>query len=173
MLCLTWKQFCGVISLYLKRKKVLALVIALGTFGVNPIAALGEGPTSPADATGTFKFVTELETWIFDDATDGCWTNMQEIKEYMSAKMSNADIRAVERSPVKFSVTVFSERNDANRCYGSAEGEIVYVDGRGFQKPLSKTRRIFTGQEDANYIAFGIVDDIIADVLDDLRSYPR
>lgn len=65
-----------------------------------------------------------IEVLIFDLASDGCWTNLGEVRTYAEDKLTEIGFEVVESSAGKFIVRVHSERAGTDLCYGSINTSI-------------------------------------------------
>ncbi len=105
--------------------------------------------------------VKSIRVNINDGASDGCWTNLMEVKRYAEDKLELAGYRiwkksnydAADRDSYYLSITVTSQRK--NYCYGSVAFQIYrthWIDDVYGHFEVGSGGSVFIGQDNANQI---------------------
>lgn len=132
-----------------------------------------------SDGIDDFKS-QEIEVQILDNATGGCWTNMESIKKSAELKLGELGLTVVSESPFKLLITVNATRLESRsiprlvirgseeqplqvggKCYGNAEMaaySIEEADILGALTVYGSHETIFTGFDNANQIAIDFVE---------------
>ena len=105
--------------------------------------------------------VKSVRVNILDGATEGCWTNLMEVKRYAEDKLELAGYRiwkksnydAADRDFYNLSINVTSQRG--NSCYGSISFQIYrthWIDGIYGHFEVGAGGSVFSGYDNANQI---------------------
>lgn len=79
------------------------------------------------DPKATLNDIGPLYIELMDNATNGCWTNIMETKNYAAGQIDIAGGKVVETPQEAYSVfgiLVSAARMDDGRCYGNAQVSI-------------------------------------------------
>lgn len=108
---------------------------------------------------------------IGDDATEGCWTNISEVKSYAEGQLGLADfdVDEIENARTVLNLTVQSQRLDSGVCFGGIKGSLLgwvtFARERAFVVLVDFEMVTFTGYENANTQTLDYVKSIISNGL--------
>lgn len=144
--------------------------------------------TALADAfkSDNFKKLksTPIEVRVLDNASGGCWTNMESVAQIARSKLEDLGYNVVTSSPYKFLINVSASRLETRsiptltyrnapsgrrtikgKCFGSAEVAAYTIDEaniRGTLTLFGSNQTIFTGFDNANQLTLDFVQKSMA-----------
>lgn len=111
--------------------------------------------------------LTNLESihiTIDDQASQGCWTNLRESKEYAAGKIEALGSRIEEKfadAEFVFAINVQAQRTGTGSCYGHVEVEIFKVtrlpNGIGGMHVVSSKSGISYNPKNLNYFVLDVI----------------
>lgn len=69
-----------------------------------------------------------VQVYLNDDATDGCWTNLGEVKTYAEDKLRGLGYMVFSESIRRFEISVNSQRMSNGQCYGNISIQMFRVE---------------------------------------------
>ena len=97
---------------------------------------------------------------LTDQATDGCWTNLGEARQYATDTLHNLGFRTGDGGGFVFSVNVFSTRTGSGHCFGYLKVSLdAYVQG-GFRRSLVNRTMIFAGERSSNIQVLDVIGEL-------------
>ena len=125
-------------------------------------------------ATVTPDSFTDVSVRLADDARNGCWTNLGEVKTYAEDKLelqgftvvSHSDDRPRNPDQAVMNVHLISSRAGNGGCFGVITVDLMSVliwdRTMSFNGPIGvETNRIFTQAQNANIFALETVDHFL------------
>jgi hypothetical protein len=84
--------------------------------------AADEGYTLPDDFDR--QAMETIAVGLIDDAKDGCWTNLIEVRSYAEGRVTEAGLRVDPESPYTLLISMQANRPEGGPCVGMAEASI-------------------------------------------------
>ena len=120
--------------------------------------------------------VSKINVGISDSASDGCWTNIGEVKRYAEDKLELAGFNVTREKFEKYDdtkhfyviINITSERA-ANSCYGSISTYIMKMvyDNNVYAKFVAgEAEGIFSGHKNVNQHALKFVGNFMKEIED-------
>jgi hypothetical protein len=110
-----------------------------------------------------------MEVFIDDMATNGCWTNIGEVRTYAEDKLAEAGFEVVDSSAGKFIIRVYSQRSGNDLCYGSIEtslGLAIHHNGMYSGLQVGNEGTIFSNFANANTLTLDMVKEQIEQLVE-------
>ena len=115
-----------------------------------------------------------VEVVVADDASDGCWTNLGEVKTYAEDILRNLNYSVPNsNAPGTFLIGVTSERASNGKCYGSVEIQMYKaheIDGLFGFLEVAETGGIFVNHDNANIITLNYVKKLTDELRDKIKN---
>lgn len=114
----------------------------------------------------TKENISPVRVALRDGAVNGCWTNINEVKDYTEGQLELAGIEVTDENAARtyLRVKVLSERMQNGACYGnieiSLEGWVNWKDGRAYVQ-LASIDAPFSSAKNANTAILDTVKNYI------------
>ena len=142
----------------LRALQVLILIGLLGVFALDAHAQFVSDDLSPVT-------IGNVSVKIHDEATDGCWTNLGEVKNYAKDKL---ELKGYKISDTNFEyytiyVLVATQRTEEGRCFGSINIQVLKAEISGgifgFHE-VANHGGIFNYAENANNYILNLINEL-------------
>lgn len=149
---------------------IKAIILAM----ISNAAMAEERVFNDPRATITPDSFTDVSVRLADDARNGCWTNLGEVKTYAEDKLelkgftvvSHSDERPNSSDQAVMNVHIVSSRAKSGGCFGVIAVDLLSAliwDGKmSITGPVGLgTKRIFTRAQNTNILALETVDQFL------------
>ena len=115
-----------------------------------------------------------VQVAVADDASDGCWTNLGEVKTYAEDILRNLNYSVSSGdAPGTFLIGVTSERASNGKCYGSVSIQMYKlqeIDGLFGFLEVAETGGIFVNHDNANIVTLNYVKKLTDELRDKFNN---